>query len=147
MLFLWLVNLVQMVVGDMDFGFDSQANFLLWDVILVDGEDKIGVEGSQGGCVVESKRRMVVVEEQQRREHRKKKKKKKGDGEEESWGENHNILFMSLMFHKRSNIVIPMDKSSFSISNLDSVYGNDNIETFVKHQGHKQNKKKNQGQN
>ena len=42
-----------MVVGDLDSDFGSQANFLLWDVILADGEDGVGVDGSKGGCVAE----------------------------------------------------------------------------------------------
>ena len=52
-----------MVVGDLDSDLGSQANFLLWDVILVNGEDEVGVEGSKGNCVIESRRGMVVVEE------------------------------------------------------------------------------------
>ena len=50
-----------MVMGDFDSGLDSQVDFLLWDVILVDGEDGMGVEVSNGGYVVENRRGMVVV--------------------------------------------------------------------------------------
>ena len=46
--------------------------------------------------------------------------------------ENSNVPFMSLIFRKCSNVVIPVDTSSFSASNLDSIHRNDNIETFVK---------------
>ena len=55
--------------------------------------------------------------------------------------ENSNVLFMSLTFYKRSNVSILVDMSSFFVSNLDGIYGNDNIETFVKCYGQKQNKK------
>ena len=52
-----------MAVGDLDSGLGSQGDFLLWDVILADGEDRVEVEESKESCVVESRRGIVVVEE------------------------------------------------------------------------------------
>ena len=53
-----------MVVGDLNSSLGSQANFFLWDMILVDEvEDGVEAEKSKWSCVAENKRGMVVVEE------------------------------------------------------------------------------------
>ena len=53
-----------MVVGDLDSGLDSHVDFLLWDVILADREDGMGVGGSKGGCVVKNRKDIMVVMEE-----------------------------------------------------------------------------------
>ena len=84
-----------MVVGDLD----SQVDFLLWEVILADGEDGMRVDGSKGGFVVENRRGMVVVVESRKENIERRKRRELG---EKIVGRRKPIMFYLCPYSKKT---------------------------------------------